>query len=959
MRISQIKINHFGKLKDFALNLDEGFTIIYGENEAGKSTIMAFIRMMFYGTVNRTNDLSKNLRKRYAPWDGTKMSGAIEFFHEGQEFRLEKTFGATPTTDVVKLWNQSTNKEECLNEQKEVGKRFLGLGETAFEKSVFIGQIGSVIQQEKDKENEIIQKLQNLVSSGDENSSFDVIEARLTTAIEKINARGGKIGLLDRLKQENILLENQKAEAIICDNEKIKMQISYEDIIVKRDMLKADLMLKQKEIDELQEFKEYEELAKILTKNKIIQDFQKDLDIANESLIKGEFQVSLSFIDQSQSMLLELGQEEIRLQTKKEEISEKESILQSIKNNEAQSISKEQFDNINNMYNDVAALKVQIKDLQTNLQKNEYLLKDFLANQEINNIKQNKIQEYKDKLSKMTKEFEANNKNHNININSSNNSINNNNNNNSNNNSNSNNSNSNNSSNSDNSSNSNKPLTNTNIKNSINKKSKIAYILLALLSLTMLLLAVIVNPGFLAVVVLAAIGAIAIWRDNSKQIKVDLEESSQLDKIMQERKINYEANREFLERELQDLQKSKPDYIDYSTEEFSSDELSFEISQIKSEITQHSAEMVEKQQSVAQQLELFNVEGIEELQQKYIHAQNTINRIEGIISEIREKSSQYLNFSKELESKKDELFQSISQLKRVNSLQAAKDLLDNIAGTFQEAQTQKYLLDMKKKELRDDLNARTISMVREDYESRKELYEKNKSLSNEFDEKNKIAINEISKEEFAQKTKNIDLLKINIGKYEIEIAKTESEMMHAFVEKPELSIVEDKIKQNFQKLENLQRQLDALKFSKTQLEQAFLEMQQTFGPIVNARTGLIFSKLTGGKYQDLLVSRDLTISVREPLMQCTQDWQYFSNGTIDQVYFSLRFAISEFLADQTGGLPLFIDDAFLQYDDARTKQGLVFLEDYVKTKQTQIMFFSCHKNMTLLCNRDTRIITLD
>jgi uncharacterized protein YhaN len=146
--------------------------------------------------------------------------------------------------------------------------------------------------------------------------------------------------------------------------------------------------------------------------------------------------------------------------------------------------------------------------------------------------------------------------------------------------------------------------------------------------------------------------------------------------------------------------------------------------------------------------------------------------------------------------------------------------------------------------------------------------------------------------------------------------------------------------------------------AKKALQDAFEDMQQSFGPVVNQKCASIFSQITGGKYQDIMVSKDLNISVREPFNNTTHEWKYLSNGTVDQVYFSLRLAISEIFTGSDGGLPIFLDDAFLQYDDDRAKNAMDFVGRYAKEKDTQVFMFTCHKSLLEFASSDARIIQI-
>ena len=138
MKIKALDIASFGKFKNYHLDLSDGLTVIFGENEKGKSTIMAFIRMMFYGNTGKASGIDKNPRKKYRPWGSDLMAGAITFESEGVTYRLEREFRASNSTDKISLINLDLGEKESLSGSEDIGARFFGLTDGAFERSVFI-----------------------------------------------------------------------------------------------------------------------------------------------------------------------------------------------------------------------------------------------------------------------------------------------------------------------------------------------------------------------------------------------------------------------------------------------------------------------------------------------------------------------------------------------------------------------------------------------------------------------------------------------------------------------------------------------------------------------------------------------------------------------------------------------------------------------------------------------------
>ena len=49
LKIQKLKINQYGKLKNKEIEFNDNINLIYGKNEAGKSTLLSYIVNSFYG----------------------------------------------------------------------------------------------------------------------------------------------------------------------------------------------------------------------------------------------------------------------------------------------------------------------------------------------------------------------------------------------------------------------------------------------------------------------------------------------------------------------------------------------------------------------------------------------------------------------------------------------------------------------------------------------------------------------------------------------------------------------------------------------------------------------------------------------------------------------------------------------------------------------------------------------
>lgn len=206
MTLNKIQIGAFGKLENYTLEFSDGFQMIYGDNEDGKTTVMTFLRMMFYGNHGKT---ARTFRKKYQPWSGRTMGGSVFFSHNGHRYCLEREFRGSDATDRVVLRDLDLGTAE--NVASDIGSRFFGLSAGAFERSVFIGQSGG-IPADGEAEGELNNRLSNLVLTGEEDVSYQTVNGRLETAgVRLISPR--HVGLYDKGLAELKNLHDRREES--------------------------------------------------------------------------------------------------------------------------------------------------------------------------------------------------------------------------------------------------------------------------------------------------------------------------------------------------------------------------------------------------------------------------------------------------------------------------------------------------------------------------------------------------------------------------------------------------------------------------------------------------------------------------------------------------------------------------------------------------------------------------
>ena len=142
------------------------------------------------------------------------------------------------------------------------------------------------------------------------------------------------------------------------------------------------------------------------------------------------------------------------------------------------------------------------------------------------------------------------------------------------------------------------------------------------------------------------------------------------------------------------------------------------------------------------------------------------------------------------------------------------------------------------------------------------------------------------------------------------------------------------------RLEELNEQYEALTLALETLHGANTEMQTRFSPRLGKRAAELMYRLTGGRYDELTLDRQLTPQARLTGDISTREAAFLSAGALDQLYLALRIAICE-LALPDDACPMILDDALVNFDDERTVLALNLLLELAKDRQ--ILLFTCHK----------------
>lgn len=883
MIIKSVNINSFGGIKNKKINFSKGLNIVYGENEAGKSTIQSFIKIWLYGFSSyKGKDYKLNERIKYTPNDGDNISGELNVIHEDKEYIIRRTFGRTKKEDTSIIINSITGEEVQYINKEEPGKYFFNINRSTFINTVFIGQLGVSVK--KDKEEEILDKLSNSIGSEEGQVSVEVAFSKLDKYKKSIsNIR--KSGALDVLKNKYGDLLSERYEAYKLSNNNIEneenlIKLNEEKLNINKEI--SNLEIYKKYLKKIKIKKEYQEITEYFKKKEKLRNEQfsinKDLTF-NDEVINNIF---IENVKEDYSMYLNLldivNDEEERICVKEERLIELKVPLR-------------EYYYINNLPKDILS-KLEGLKIKNEMLTEKYQINESIKNEiEFLNLKKKEaenligsaieIKNFKEDLESLLLIYEEELK----------------------------------------------KLKSIMEEESDKPQNNIFLISLVVIFFISIILGIIIdNSNFKVLLYTISLGILIfigfnfyINKKGSNKDKTSFLLKGNIEKI--EIKLNEYCSK-LQVNNYSELVNKLSIYKNYlELEEKINRKINEKLSQIS--ILDLDSAMDEREnikEEINNYLRIASVDSIDKLIKEIYKYKEDFKEVNNLEIELN-------NLKSSLNRTKEQLLIREEKLKRNLESIGFKNI--NIS------EIDEIINEIEEKIKKRDEVSKSLASVEEAYSALTKGKDINKikeelgdviNINFNYSYENEDEIDEVIKE------KNIRLVDV-----EKKLKDIENEIKNRFIGKRTIPVIEEEIKEVESNIEKYETQLKASYVVSEVLTEVYDEIRSSFGPILNSNVITSFKEFTDGKYNEVMVSDNYEMKVKDD--KSIMAAEALSNGANDQLYLSLRLAFVEMIF-KNKDIPICLDDTFIQYDDKRLERTIKYL---IKERFEQYIIFTCQK----------------
>ncbi|SHF52823.1 ATP-binding protein [Lactonifactor longoviformis] len=230
MIIEHLWIKNFGKLHNRELDFGEGITVIFGENESGKSTLHTFIQGIFFGIRRMRGRAARNdVYSRFEPWENSSYyAGGIRFSCGGKTFRLTRNFSKeSQRAELI-----CEDDGELLSvEDGDLGILLGNISQVVYDNTVSVGQL-------KNQTGEgIVAELRNYMSNyqSDTEGQIDIEKA---VAALKEKKREFDQARKEELRKQEELLNGLKGKLLFLEEERAELEAKISEAETRREGLR-------------------------------------------------------------------------------------------------------------------------------------------------------------------------------------------------------------------------------------------------------------------------------------------------------------------------------------------------------------------------------------------------------------------------------------------------------------------------------------------------------------------------------------------------------------------------------------------------------------------------------------------------------------------------------------------------------------------------------------------------
>ncbi|WP_211135056.1 AAA family ATPase [Clostridium paraputrificum] len=888
MIIKELKIDSFGGVENKIIHLSKGLNLVYGENEAGKSTIEEFIKVMLYGFPQKRGK-SDGDRKRYLPFKGGGIRGELTLEQDGREYIIKRMFALTKKEDTCEVLDALTGEVARNINIEEPGKSFLGVNRSTFEKTLFISQLG--VSFGKDKEEEIMERITSLFGCPEEEvpaakalSKIEGIKKELTTS------RG--VGALDGLKKKYSSLLEERYEGYNIAEQNLNWE---NELLLEKEKRKTlndeitKLELYKKYLKKVKLHKEYKDISEYLKKSEELKREERALgNLIDEDFIddlKEDNRLYLGLIDKREELKEVVEEIKGQFNYNKEEL-DKYKFLEMFDDNIKEKLINLKYEqqNLEAKISSMKALEESLAEDEGELLKRRAVMKNLHEMREYIEEIEEVLSSYEDKLKEIKDILQQNNIPKNLDIKLK------------------------------------KSMSNMYLGGILGGIG----IVLSFFGIPLMIL------GILLICLGAFLGVKGFTEGNT--IKGKKNASKRVEALTKE----IDSIELSLDRYME-----KVDAKDYG-------DLITAIRRFNS-YKEYEERLLLR---IEEKKKMINEEGLLQDKNRYKKNCEMISSIERLSSskdldEVLEKVNIFesLSITKEkLEEDlniKTELLNELSSNIEVQEEKLREKLktMDLDLGNLLDIEL--YIKEYKEKlKKRAEIHSNILS-IEETYKvllkdrNIAEIKEELKSIVNDENEYSFESEDEIEREEKKKSRELIDCEK--------RIKDLENNIATRLIGKRDLVKIEEEIQTVEGEVRKGDKKVKALDIAMETLKESFNEIRREVGPEINRRILDNFKKLSLNKYEDVKLGDNYEMLVRDK--DNLFKGNYLSNGAYDQLYLSLRLAFIDMLFSHEE-CPIILDDAFIQYDDTRRKKAIELI--YNKIKGQGIIFTCQQKEKEIL-----------